>query len=96
LVRIHPHTADAHGIGDGDPVLIETRRGRIVQTARLTDAVHPDVIHAAYGWWFPEDKISPQFDWQSANYNMLTTTENLGPAFGTPNLKGIPCRIRRK
>jgi anaerobic selenocysteine-containing dehydrogenase len=96
MVKIHPHTAKAYGIRDGHPVVIETGHGQILQTARLTDNVHPDVIYADAGWWFPEDKISPQFDWQRANYNMLTSTDNLGQAFGTPNLKGLPCRIRRK
>jgi anaerobic selenocysteine-containing dehydrogenase len=96
IVRIHPETAAAHGIRDGNPVVIETPSGQIVQTARLSDSLLPEVICAAYGWWFPEDKFSPQYDWQSANYNMLTTTGHLGREFGTPNLKGIACRIRRK
>ena len=93
---IHPQTAAQHSIRDGSAVYIETRNGCITQFARLSDDVLPQVVYAAYGWWFPEDKISRQFDWQTANYNMLTTTENLGKEFGTPNLKGIPCRIRRK
>ncbi len=96
VARIHPQTAARYSIRDGSAVYVETRAGSITQVARLSDDVHPDVVCAAYGWWFPEDKISPQFDWQTANYNMLTTTENLGKEFGTPNLKGIPCRIRRK
>jgi anaerobic selenocysteine-containing dehydrogenase len=95
-VRIHPQTAETYGIREGHAVLIETPWGRIQQTACLSDDLHRDVVYADYGWWFPEDTISPQFDWQSANYNMLTSTDTLGPAFGTPNLKGIPCRIRPK
>ncbi len=96
IVLIHPETAAAGGIRDGTPVIIETRSGQITQFARLSDSLPPEVVCASYGWWFPEDKFSPQYDWQSANYNMLTTTENLGREFGTPNLKGIACRIRRK
>jgi len=95
-VSLHPRTAARFLIRDGAPVGIETRKGRITQFARLTDSVHPDVVCAAYGWWFPEDKFSPQFDWRSANYNMLTDAEAVGKEFGTPNLKGIACRIRRK
>ena len=96
IVVIHPETAAGHGIRDGAPVVIETPGGQIVQSARLSQSVPPEVVCASYGWWFPEDKFSPQYDWQSANYNMLTTTESLGREFGTPNLKGIACRIRRK
>ena len=96
IVWIHPETAAGCGVRDGTPVVIETRSGQITQFARLSDTLPADVICASYGWWFPEDKFNPQYDWQSANYNMLTTTEQLGREFGTPNLKGIACRIRRK
>jgi hypothetical protein len=37
-----------------------------------------------------------QFEWQRSNFNRLTSVEKLGKEFGTPNLKNLPCRIRRK
>jgi len=95
-VRLHPRTAAQHGIRTGDNVLVETRGGVITQRARLTDRVHPNVVHAAYGWWFPERDVESQYEWQRSNYNILTSVDKLGREFGTPNLKGIPCRIRRK
>ena len=94
IVLIHPRTAAANGIISGCRVVIETNRGSIVQIAKLSDTVKPGVIAAAIGWWFPEKEDQPQFDWLSANYNILTTTGRLGKEFGSPNLKGIPCRIR--
>ena len=93
---IHPETAAEYGIGEGDDVTIETGQGQITQVAHLSDRIHPKVIYADYGWWFPEDKIEALFGWDRSNFNMLTTTEKLGRQFGTPNLKGINCRIRRK
>jgi anaerobic selenocysteine-containing dehydrogenase len=93
---IHPQTAAEYGIGEGDDVTIETGQGQITQVAHLSDRIHPKVIYADYGWWFPEDKIEALFGWDRSNFNMLTTTEQLGRQFGTPNLKGINCRIRRK
>ena len=96
LVLIHPDTAAQHGIDEGDDVIIETRYGQISQVARLTDRLHPQVICAAYGWWFPEENVKDLFGWDRANFNMLTSTARLGQAFGTPNLKGINCRIRRQ
>jgi anaerobic selenocysteine-containing dehydrogenase len=93
---IHPKTAAEYGIGEGDDVTIETGQGQITQVAHLSDRIHPKVIYADYGWWFPEDKIEALFGWDRSNFNMLTTTEKLGRQFGTPNLKGINCRIRRK
>jgi anaerobic selenocysteine-containing dehydrogenase len=95
-VEIHPETAEKLGIKDGDAVIIETAKGEITQIAHVTDAIHPKVINAAYGWWFPEARPESQYDWQTSNYNMLTSTEPLGKEFGTPNLKGLSCRIRPK
>ena len=96
FVDIHPETAAESGIGDGDSVIIETKYGEIVQVARITDIVHPRVINVALGWWFPEGEASEQFEWRKSNFNMLTSIGKLGKEFGTPNIKNLPCRIRRK
>ena len=95
-VLIHPQTAAEHGIGDNDEVIIETRWGQILQVAHLTDTIDPRVIYAAHGWWFPEESVDSLYGWQRSNFNMLTSTVKLGQEFGTPNLKGINCAIRRK
>ncbi|MEX1328695.1 MAG: molybdopterin-dependent oxidoreductase, partial [Desulfobacterales bacterium] len=92
---IHPETAADCGIQNNDEIIIETPHGRIIQVARLTEAVHPRVIYAAYGWWFPEEKPEALYKWDRSNFNILTSTDNLGREFGTPNLKGINCRIRQ-
>ena len=89
-------TAKKHGIKEGDEVIIETRFGRITQFAHLTDTIHPGVIIASYGWWFPEGDVENGYEWKKSNYNMLTSADNIGKEFGTPNLKGIPCKISRK
>ena len=95
-VEIHPRTAAAHEICEGDAVGIETPYSTITQTARLTDRVAPNVIFAAYGWWFAtESRTQGGPDWQTSNFNMLTASAPLGQAFGTPNIKGLACRIRR-
>jgi anaerobic selenocysteine-containing dehydrogenase len=94
-MEIHPETAAKFNIKEGDSVVIETRNGAIRQTAKLTDGIHPRVINAAYGWWFPEEKSAAQYNWKKSNYNMLTSMDNLGKEFGTPNLKGIGCRLRK-
>lgn len=95
IVEIHPETAATLDIVDGDRVVIETRYGSITQVARVTDIVHPRVVSAALGWWFPEGGAARQFEWQTANFNMLTSIGKLGKEFGTPNLKNLPCRIRK-
>jgi anaerobic selenocysteine-containing dehydrogenase len=93
---IHPQTAASHGIDEKNEVIIETRSGKITLVAHLTETIDPRVIYAAHGWWFPEENIDSLYGWQRSNFNILTSTDNLGQEFGTPNLKGINCKIRRK
>jgi anaerobic selenocysteine-containing dehydrogenase len=95
LVEIHPETAAAHGISDGDTVMIETKYGEIMQVARVTDVVHPRIVSADLGWWFPEGDAAAQFEWRKSNFNMLTSIGKLGKEFATPNIKNLPCRIRK-
>ena len=92
---VHPQTAADYKITDGEEMIIETRSGRITQKARLSDTIPPGVVYAAYGWWFPEMPETDSRRWQHANFNCLTTVEGVGRQFGTPNLKGINCRIRK-
>jgi len=94
--ELHPATAEKYGITEGDELVIETRFGRISQVAHITDIVDPRVVNASHGWWFPEAGPESLFDWEKSNLNILTSTEKLGKEFGTPNLKGIGCKIRRK
>jgi anaerobic selenocysteine-containing dehydrogenase len=95
-VEIHPETAARFGIGDGEEVVIETKYGTIIQYAHVTDVVHPRIISASLGWWFPEGDPASQYEWKQSNFNMLTSVGKLGKEFGTPNLKNLPCSIRRK
>jgi anaerobic selenocysteine-containing dehydrogenase len=74
---------------------LEKLRNKHPDPQVLIHPVDPRVIYAAYGWWFPEEKMEALFGWDRSNFNILTSTENLGREFGTPNLKGINCRIRR-
>jgi anaerobic selenocysteine-containing dehydrogenase len=92
---IHPHTAEEYGIKEGDGVVIETSHGSIEQKARIRDRVLPGVVHASYGWWFPEAGEERLYDWDRSNYNILTSAENPGREFGTPDLKGLACRIAK-
>lgn len=94
-VEINPSRAALMGIEEGDMVLIETSRGSIRQRARISDGIRDDVVCAASGWWFDAQGPCNPIDWKSSNYNMLTDTDKLGKEFGTPRLKGIPCRISR-
>ncbi|MBN1626013.1 MAG: molybdopterin-dependent oxidoreductase [Deltaproteobacteria bacterium] len=96
IAEINPDTAEIYGIKDGDEISITTKNGEISQSVRVTDRIHPKVIYASYGWWFPESGIDAQYDWMRSNYNILISADNIGKEFGTPNMKGIGCSIRKK
>ena len=92
-VEIHPETAERHGITNGEEIIIETKTGKITQVAHITDSIDPRVINASHGWWYPEGAPHNQYDWERSNLNILTSSIKLGKEYGTPNLKGIACRI---
>ena len=95
IAEIHPDTAAAAGIGKGDWIWIETRRGRIRQKARITDEIDPRVVHVEHGWWFPEEPGPEHGVWKS-NANVLTCNDPpYDPAMGTYQLRGLLCRIAR-
>jgi anaerobic selenocysteine-containing dehydrogenase len=97
FVRIHPETAKKHGIKEGDMVWIENRRGKIKQKAKLTDDVHPQVVAADFGWWFPEkagEEPSLFGVWES-NFNVLTSDamDYAGEVSGSYNIQVFLCKI---
>jgi anaerobic selenocysteine-containing dehydrogenase len=95
IVEIHPQTAAPLGIENGDWVIIETRRGRIRQKAKLTAGIDPRVIHAEHGWWYPEVSDPEHGVWMS-NVNVLTDNQPpYDPAMGTYQLRSLLCRIER-
>jgi len=95
-VIIHPDTARAFGISEGELVTIETRHGCITQKAFFDDDMHPCVILADFAWWFPERESDPMYGWDESNLNMLIHDDPpFGAELGTPRLRGIHCRIAK-
>lgn len=74
LMDIHPDTARALGLAEGDWAWIETRRGRIKQRVRFNPGMLPNVVNCQASWWFPEKSPNePELSgvWES-NANVLT------------------------
>lgn len=94
-VQIHPDTASAHGIAEGNFVAIESPLGRCVQQAHLTPILDPRVIHLEHAWWFPEqDGEAPNlYGVFKANANNIMPHESVGmTGYGAPYKNGI-CKI---
>jgi thiosulfate reductase/polysulfide reductase chain A len=96
IAQIHPRTAAAVGVREGDWISIETPAGRVVHRAHLTEVVHERVVQADR-WWYPErDGAAPYL------YGVLETSINAcidndpqacDPVMGAWPLRAIPCRI---
>ena len=49
-VEIHPQTARAVGVGDGDRVLVASDRGQLTAPVRLTRSIRPDTVFVPFHW----------------------------------------------
>jgi anaerobic selenocysteine-containing dehydrogenase len=96
IVELHPETARKHGIQEMDWVWIESPRGRVRQRAKLNEGIHPSVVVAEHGWWYPEIK-EEDHGWEISNINLLTddSYESLDPVMGATNLRVLLCNISR-
>ena len=97
-VEMHPDTAKAHGIRDGDMVLIEGVRGKVKRRAKLTPTVHRQMVHALHGWWLPETEgAAPNFYgiWDLNVNQLIPMGENGTSGFGGAPTKTMLCRISR-
>ena len=81
-LEIHPRLAQVHGIRDGDPVEIATRRGTLVLPAKVVATIRPDTVFIPYHW--------PG----ALGANRLTA-RNLDPVSKIPEFKVNACRISR-
>jgi len=95
-VEIHPDTARALGIEDGNWVWIEGKRGRIKMNAKLTPIIHPRMVSVPHAWWFPErDGKAPYFYgiWE-VNVNQLIPMEcGSKSGFGGAVYKTMLCKV---
>ena len=96
-VEINPDTARKLGIGEGNWVVIETKRGKIKQKAKLTSKIHPRMIEVQHGWWFPEEIAEDPILYRvfESNANVLTPDDDryCDPPTGAVNFVPLLCRV---
>ena len=95
-MEIHPDTARKEDIQDGDWVWIETpqvKGQRVRFKARVTDRMHPKMVQARHGWWFPE-KPGPEHGCFESNVNVVTTDDPPREEIcASVRTRGTLCRI---
>lgn len=96
LATMGPATAARHGIADGDWVRVSSPRGEIRLRAEVTEDIMEGVVSLDHGWWFPErgDPLDGAFE---SNANVLTSdAPPYDPAFGSYQLRGLLCAVRKE
>ncbi len=77
-IHIHPDTAKARGIEDGDWVIVESPHGWIKVKALYFPGIRPDTIMSLHGWWQGCDELGlpgyPLLD-GGANVNVMYSTD---------------------
>ena len=81
-LEIHPDTAKEYGVGEGDYVMVESKRGGLIIKAKLTAGIMPKVVHIPHGWI-------------ETDCNLLTDHKERDPISGFPGLKSSLCRVRK-
>jgi anaerobic selenocysteine-containing dehydrogenase len=77
-LHIHPETAKARGIEDGDWVIVESPHGWIKVKALYFPGIRPDTVMSLHGWWQGCDELGlpgyPILD-GGANVNLMYSTD---------------------
>jgi anaerobic selenocysteine-containing dehydrogenase len=75
-LHIHPDTAKARGIQDGDWVIVESPYGTMKIKAEIYPGIRPDVVMALHGWWQGCDELGmpgyPLLDGGANSNNMYS------------------------
>lgn len=82
LVEMHPRLAQQLGVADGEPVVIESRRGRVLLRTSVVSTIRPDTVFVPYHW--PGEQ----------SINMVTIAAQ-DPISKIPEFKVCAVRIRR-
>jgi len=91
-LEIHPETAAALGIEDGEWVYLATPRGRIEIKARFFEHIHRKVVHAPHGYWYGVEN-----GWERVNINMVTDNQPpTCPVTASVPVRGLLCRVEKQ
>ncbi|MFC1893845.1 molybdopterin-dependent oxidoreductase, partial [Chloroflexota bacterium] len=98
-IEIHPETAKEANVENGDWIWVETpqiKGERIKLKAKLTSDIHPRIVHAAHGWWFPE-RPAPEHGCFDSNISVVLSD---GPPrekiCGSVRTRGTLCKIYKQ
>ncbi|MGH7795623.1 MAG: molybdopterin-containing oxidoreductase family protein [Candidatus Binatia bacterium] len=99
-LEIHPQTAKAQRIEDGEWISLETESGKVRLKAKFNDSLHPQTVATVYGWWqaCQELKVSGHdpFSETGANANLLVPNADIDPISASVAHRAQKCRVRKE
>jgi len=84
LVDIHPDDAVLQGFANGERIRIETPKGAVEMTVRLSTVVRPGSVRLAWGWGDFDPRTS---------LNALTEDDKRSRVTGTSTSRSFMCRL---
>ena len=97
-IEMHPDSAEARGIKEGDWVEVRTPHAGARMRARFAKALDPRVVRATAGWWQACESLElPGYDALSdggANYNRMIANDGADPVGGCTANKSYLCEIK--
>jgi anaerobic selenocysteine-containing dehydrogenase len=95
LIQVHPKTAAAAGLRDGDPVVVESPRGAVAGTALVWDGIREDTVFVP-NTFGPAQAEGDEFGlprYEAANH--LTDDRYFDNLSGQQAYKCFACRLRK-
>jgi anaerobic selenocysteine-containing dehydrogenase len=96
-MELHPETARAAGIEEGQWARIETAVGKIRMKVEFNANLHPRVVCAPYGWWQECKELGlPGYDPfgpDGANVNLLIPNAYIDPISAAVPHRSRMCRV---
>ena len=96
-VELHPATASARGIAEGQWVEIATPKGSVKARAAFNETLSPSVVCGQHGWLEPCEELDlpgyPAFGPGSANLNLVLSQTPSDPISGSSPLRAQVCEI---
>jgi len=96
ILLIHPETARALSVADGEWVIVDLPDGpgACRLRAKISDRTPPGVVSTGMGWWRP-DSGAPDHGALDININAaLPYDGQWDPASGSVDTRGLLCRVR--
>jgi anaerobic selenocysteine-containing dehydrogenase len=99
VIEIHPVTAVAIDVADGEWVNLETVAGKIRLKPKYSDTLNPRVVCVPYGWWQACNELGlpgyDPFSQNGANVNLIISNDYVDLISASVPHRSRMCRVTK-